>query len=165
MSTTIKIGGVAIVVSLVIILFFLLVDKAEAPSTPPTNKEETKEEIQRPDALDRWITKLAFCESSNRPEAINQFDGGSPSYGYLQWKVDSFWRYNNKYKVLPNLEKQEVYNIIKDRETQIELTRKVLLEEYNGRGWRNWWNCARIVGVAELKEIQEYYNKNGSIPK
>ena len=43
MSTTIKIGGVAIVVSLVIILFFLLMNIAEAPSTPPTNKDEAQE--------------------------------------------------------------------------------------------------------------------------
>ena len=159
MSTITKIG---VVVLIVVGLMLILANRAEAPSTAPTNKEEA---TKRPDALDNWINRLAFCESSNRPYAINQFDGGSPSYGYLQWKVDSFWRYNNKYKVLPNLEKQEVYNIIKDRETQIELTRKVLLEEYNGRGWRNWWNCANRVGVAELTKIREYYNKNGSIPR
>lgn len=155
MSTTIKIGGVAIVVSLIVFIL-ITTSKAEAPSTPPTNTQEAQEK-QRPDALDEWIDKLAFCESSNNPEAINKDDGGSPSYGYLQWKIDSFWRYNNRYKVLPDLEKGEVGNIIKCKDTQIELTRRVLLGEYNSRGWRNWWNCARKVGVDELEKIRSYY--------
>ena len=167
MSKTIKIGGVAIVVGLVIMMLFVFMDKAEAPSTPPTNKDETQEiqkVAQRPDALDKWIAKLAFCESSNRPEAINQFDGGSPSYGYLQWKEDSFWRYNNVFKVLPNLERGEVLNIIKCKDTQVELARRTILTEHNGRGWRNWWNCARRAGVGEIVRIREYYKKYGVVP-
>src|SRR3990167_1609944 len=50
------------------------------------------------------IAKLAQCESSNNHEIINPHDGGSPSYGLLQWKKSSFFYYNNKYKVLPDLE-------------------------------------------------------------
>ena len=88
MSIKLKtVGGVLIAVSLILIFM----NRAEAPSLPTENIEETKQ-TQRPDALDKWIDKLAFCESSNNPEAINRFDGGSPSYGYLQWKEDSFWR-------------------------------------------------------------------------
>jgi len=138
-------------------LLFIPNTQSEAPSPIIANIEEEQKEAQRPDALDRWITKLAFCESSNRPEAINQFDGGSPSYGYLQWKLKSFWLYNQKYKILPDLERDEVRNIIMDREVQIELARRVLLEEANGRGWRNWWYCSQKAGLAELEKIRSYY--------
>ena len=136
--------------------------QSEAPSPIIANTDETKE-AQRPDALDEWLNKLAFCESSNNPSAINRFDGGSPSYGYLQWKEDSFWRYNNLFKILPDLERGEVMNIIKDKEAQIELARRVILEEDNDRGWRNWWNCARRVGTGELDRIREHYKKYGVI--
>ena len=154
--------GVLIAVSLILIFM----NRAEAPSLPTAHIENAQytKQTQRPDALDKWIDKLAFCESSNRPEAINRFDGGSPSYGYLQWKEDSFWRYNNVFKVLPNLERGEVLNIIKCKETQVELARRTILTEHNGRGWRNWWNCARRAGLGELGRIREYYKKYGVVP-
>ena len=160
MSIKLKtVGGVLIAVSLILIFM----NRAEAPSLPTENIEETKQ-TQRPDALDKWIDKLAFCESSNNPEAINRFDGGSPSYGYIQWKEDSFWRYNNVFKVLPDLERGEVMNVIKCKDTQIELARRVILTEHSGRGWRNWWNCARRAGVGEIVRIREYYKKYGVVP-
>ena len=160
MSIKLKtVGGALIAVSLVLILM----NRAEAPSPPTAHIQET-EEAQRPDALDKWIDKLALCESSNNPEAINRFDGGSPSYGYIQWKEDSFWRYNNVFKVLPDLERGEVMNVIKCKDTQIELARRVILTEHSGRGWRNWWNCARRAGVGEIVRIREYYKKYGVVP-
>jgi len=122
-------------------------------------EEEEKEENRKEknEALKSWIQRLAFCESSNNPSAINPDDGGSPSYGYLQWKTRSFFAYNRKYQIIPDLEYHEVKNIIMCRDTQIALTKKVLLNEANGRGWRNWWNCARRVGVAELDKIRKAY--------
>ena len=99
-------------------------------------------EDRTPDELDAWIEKLAFCESRNNPEAINWYDGGSPSYGLLQWKVDSFYRYNQLYKVLPDLEKNEVPNIIMEPETQKRLARLVITDG----GENNWFNCVKIIG-------------------
>ena len=146
MSIKLKtVGGVLIAVSLILIFM----NRAEAPSLPTENIEETKQ-TQRPDALDKWIDKLAFCESSNNPEAINRFDGGSPSYGYLQIKSDTFWGYNQKYKVLPDLERQEVMNIIMCKDTQIALAREIIINEANGRGWRNWYHCSKIIGLDKL---------------
>ena len=156
------VAGVLISVGL---LFAPSIQQFEAPSPVIANIEETQaKQTQRPDALDKWIDKLAFCESSNNPEVINRFDGGSPSYGYIQWKEDSFWRYNNVFKVLPDLERGEVMNVIKCKDTQIELARRVILTEHSGRGWRNWWNCARRAGVGEIGRIREYYKKYGVVP-
>jgi hypothetical protein len=39
------------------------------------------------------IDKLARCESTNNPEAINWNDNGSPSYGLLQFKSGTFQEY------------------------------------------------------------------------
>ena len=159
MSKHLKIGiGVLIAMSLVL----SSTKMAEAPNIMSKNITE----VQRPDALDNWLTKLAFCESSNNPDAINWDDVGSPSFGYLQWKTDSFWAYNNLYEVLPDLEKSEVENIITgDKEIQIKLARIVILEEHSGRGWRNWWNCSRRAGLKELERIRNYYKKYGVVPQ
>lgn len=92
-------------------------------------------------ALDARLVKLANCESNNNPKAINPNDGGSPSYGLYQWKVDSFYRYNQKYEILPDLERQEVMNIIYDPDIQTKLTRRVLEDG----GWRNWKNCWKKI--------------------
>src|SRR3990167_1345781 len=80
---------------------FLFVKPAYAPSyiQLPTVEETIK---KAKNAL--VIAKLAQCESSNNHEIINPHDSGSPSYGLLQWKNSSFFYYNNKYKVLPDLE-------------------------------------------------------------
>ena len=134
---------IIIAIITIVALFFININKTE-----PIEIEQTEEtDIRKPDELDKLIEKLAFCESSNNPYAINQFDGGSPSYGYLQIKSDTFWRYNQKHKVLPNLERQEVMNIIMCRDTQIALARKVILNDANGRGWRNWYNCGKRIGL------------------
>lgn len=87
---------------------------------------------------DTAMYTLATCESGRNPEAINPMDGGSPSYGLLQWKESSFWFYNGKYNLLPDLERPEVINVIYDPNIQIRLAQKVLEEP---RGYLNWKNC------------------------
>ena len=93
-------------------------------------------------AIDEWLDKLAKCESGNRPTAINPHDFGSGSYGLYQWKVDSFYRYNQIYKVLPDLEKHEVMNIIYDPIAQTALTKAVIKDG----GYKNWHNCVKKLG-------------------
>lgn len=97
-----------------------------------------------PDSLDIWLIKLAKCESGGDPKKIHYDDGviGSHSYGLYQWKIDSFYRYNKIYKVLPDLEKQEVMNIIYDPQVQSKLTKKVI----QGGGASNWFNCLKLIG-------------------
>ena len=88
------------------------------------------------------IDRLAECESGNNINALNPDDGGTPSYGLYQWKEDSFWRYNLIYRVAPDLERQEIMNIIYDREVQTKLTKLVLSEP---NGYKNWLNCYKQI--------------------
>lgn len=92
------------------------------------------------------LLELALCESSNNHLAVNLSDPtpDSPSYGLFQWKTESFYFYNQKYKIVPDLEKNEVLNVIMDREIQIRLTKKVLEEP---EGWKNWMLCSRNIGL------------------
>ena len=95
------------------------------------------------DPLDDWIERLIWCESRGNPDAVNWYDGGTPSFGILQFKTDTFWRYNLKYQLLPNLEKNEVPNIIMDSDVQIRLAKRIIS---NG-GYKNWFNCVKSIGL------------------
>ena len=87
---------------------------------------------------DPELYALATCESGRNPDAINPMDGGSPSHGLLQWKESSFWYYNEKYNILPELERGEVMNVIYDPNIQIKMAQAVLEEP---KGYLNWKNC------------------------
>src|SRR3990167_10413409 len=92
---------------------------------------------------DKWdivIDKLVLCESNGLKTAYVHDDGGSPSYGILQWKTESFWLYNQRYKVLPDLEKKEIINIIFDPSVQKKLAKFVLQDG----GGRNWYTCSKL---------------------
>jgi len=49
-------------------------------------------------ALDLWVRKMAYCESTNNPKAVNEVDlDGTPSYGLYQFKTGTFRHYVEKY--------------------------------------------------------------------
>ena len=85
------------------------------------------------------LKELAVCESGINPQAINPHDGGSPSFGLFQYKLDTFYRYNLKYKIYPNIEEAEIENIIFEPKGQILLAEKML----NDGEWRNWYTCLK----------------------
>ena len=91
------------------------------------------------DDLDRLIDQLAWCESRNNEKAINPRDPQTASLGLLQFKEDTFWRYNKVYEVLPDLERAEVINVIFDGETQRKLAKLIIKDG----GWKNWYNCLK----------------------
>lgn len=94
------------------------------------------------DTLEVKMKQLAQCESGNNPKAIHYWDGDSHSYGLYQWKIESIHYYNQKYKLLPDVEKHEIENIIFDPHIQDTFTRKVLSEP---NGWKNWKNCWKKI--------------------
>jgi hypothetical protein len=89
--------------------------------------------------LTQWVEKLAKCESSNNPKAVNQFDGGSASLGYVQYKKTTWAMYNKKFN-LPYTEEQ-----IWDKEAQIAVTKEIITNEPNG--YKNWYNCTNAIGL------------------
>lgn len=87
--------------------------------------------------LEAWIEKLAKCESGNNEKAINQHDGGSRSVGYVQYKDDTWRRYNAKFNLPYSAED------IWSKEAQIAVTKEVIRQDY---AYKNWWNCTLKVG-------------------
>ena len=94
-----------------------LVSVAEAP----LNQEELR--------IDYILSELAYCESRGNPKAHNQDDGGTPSYGLLQFKLRTFNHFGEKY----DLEHTDVTN----PSQQVAIAREMLRE---GR-WRHWFTC------------------------
>lgn len=91
------------------------------------------------DDLDRLIDQLAWCESRNDPFAVNPADPVTRSVGLLQFKDDTFWRYNEIYKILPDLERHEIPNVIFEAEAQRALAKEIIKDG----GWSNWRNCLK----------------------
>lgn len=123
---------------LVGLLLLVLAKVVTAPIIVNKAHAEKTQVIERDD-VDRLIDQLAYCESRNDEKAINPRDPVTASLGLLQFKTDTFWRYNEIYKILPDLERTEVNNIIFDGETQRKLAKKIIKDG----GWRNWYNCLK----------------------
>lgn len=64
----------------------------------PTDKPKVY--IKQTDEREEWLSKLIMCESSGRPEAINEIDlDGTPSYGLLQFKPSTFELFSKAYGI------------------------------------------------------------------
>lgn len=124
-----------------------IINLEEVVERNQTNIEQLIYTISKEENFDnpKLLIALAFCESSLRPTIVVKNDNGSPSYGLLQWKYKSFWYFNEKYNIFPDLEYTEVENIIMNPEAQIRLAIKVLTQEKNG--WQHWSNCAKKIGI------------------
>lgn len=93
------------------------------------------------------MVALRRCESSGDDLALHKFDGLSHSYGRYQWKIESMWYYNQKYHLLPNIEENELINVIYDPVVQDLFTFTVLQEK---NGWKNWFNCSKKIGLDKV---------------
>ena len=144
----IEIIATAIAILLMAFGIWVMTEQASGFSLIRTQSPEPLIEIEVNylDSQPQYIKDLIKCESRGNSKAIHYNDGGSHSYGLVQWKEDSFYRYNKIYKVLPDLERYEVLNIIMDETAQIELAKKVI---ENG-GWRNWLNCGLKIGLSKV---------------
>lgn len=99
---------------------------------------DIKEMVERDD-IDRVMEILRACESGGNDKAIHLNDGapGRHSYGRYQWQLASAWHYNQIYGILPDLEKNELLNVIYEPTFQDKLTKAVIKDG----GWANWKNC------------------------
>ena len=122
---------------LIVGALFLLSRIVKAPITiSEAHADEVKPER---DDLDRLIDRLAYCESRNNEKAINPADPDTASLGLLQFKIETFYRYNLRYKIVPEIEKGEIENVIFDGEVQRKLAKEILKDG----GWKNWFNCLK----------------------
>jgi hypothetical protein len=93
--------------------------------------------------LDAIVDKLMMCESSGKAHAINPDDGGSPSYGCLQYKKTTFFEGIKIHGLLREAEAREHENFLMDCEVQRVLARKMLTTNVNG--WKHWTNCFKTI--------------------
>ena len=126
--------------ALSLILASILVYSLTALAFAPINVGSPVKPVFDPILLD-LMAKLRQCESSGNDLAIHYFDGDSHSYGRYQWKAESIWYYQQKYKLLPDIEEAEIMNVIFEPEIQDMFTYKVLEDG----GWRNWTNCWKKI--------------------
>ena len=81
--------------------------------------------------IDTIIDKLAECESNKNPLALNIHDkDGTASYGWLQYKPETFRKYAIKYGFIgKNASWNYIMTIIWDKEMQIRVAREMLKDE------------------------------------
>lgn len=79
------------------------------------------------------LNQLAMCESSGNPNAYVHNDGGSPSYGALQFKLGTFNHFGERYGI--------EHSDIMSKEQQFAIAEKMI---YEGR-WEHWYNCLHKI--------------------
>lgn len=101
-------------------------------SVPNYAAMPTIEYLEPPPVVETKVTEpfvefLVKCESGGNERAINPLDkDGFPSWGLLQFKPDTLFGYVNKYKTLPDIERQEIMNVIFDGELQLRVLAEML---------------------------------------
>ena len=145
-----KIINIIIPILLLLILFFALnfvlsdEQKQKVDNTKLVGKTSESTQNAPKKAIVEWIEEMIVCESGGNTLALG--DNGK-AHGILQFHEPTFWAYNEKYKILSDLERGEVPNVIFDEYVQRELTKRILLED---EGWRNWYNCSKIIGLDRI---------------
>lgn len=123
-----------IIVTLLFGFFSIVYANKTEYVAPPMEPLKTNYEVE----LESWIEKLAKCESGNNPLAVNHYDGGSRSVGYVQYKDDTWKRYIDKFQL--SFSAEDIWS----KEAQIEVTKHVITEDY---AWKNWYNCVTKYNV------------------
>src|SRR3990167_4369006 len=80
------------------------------------------------DPMEKILEDLALCESSNNPLAINKKESHGISWGLLQFRIDTFNHFGERYGLLHN----DIFNI----EQQKAIAAEMLKE-----GRNHWKNC------------------------
>jgi hypothetical protein len=94
---------------------------------------------------DELAEKLIMCESSGNCLAIVPYDGGSASLGCLQFKIETFREYAEKYGVIgKNASWNYVATIIWNKEINKYLAIQILKNEPE-TAKQLWYNCWRKI--------------------
>jgi hypothetical protein len=96
---------------------------------------------------EEMVKKLAECESSNNPYAINPYDSKTSSLGLFQFKLETFIKYAKKYGVIgDNTSLNWVITLVFDRKTNEYLVLQMLKNEDMETLKKLWGNCIRKIG-------------------
>lgn len=107
----------------------------------PTVTTQAESPVYIPYAHQNFLNHLIDCESSGHEHAINPLDlDGTPSFGILQFKPGTLYAYIQKYKVLPDIERGEIMNVIFDGELQIKVA-KLMIDDPQVHLWHEFPDC------------------------
>jgi hypothetical protein len=96
---------------------------------------------------EEMVKKLAECESSNNPYAINPYDSKTSSLGLYQFKLETFIKYAKKYGVIgENASLNWIITLVFDRKTNEYLVLQILKNEDIETLKNLWGNCIRKIG-------------------
>jgi len=103
------------------------------------------ENYQQDGYYDEMAEKLIMCESSGNCLTIVPADGGSASFGCLQFKIETFREYAEKYGVVgKNASWNYVATIIWDKKINKYLVIQILRNEPE-KAKQLWYNCWRKI--------------------
>jgi hypothetical protein len=108
---------------------------------------EVVENHQDDGYYEEMVKKLAECESSNNPYAINPYDSKTSSLGLFQFKLETFIKYAKKYGVIgDNTSLNWIITLVFDRKTNEYLVLQILKNEDMETLKKLWGNCIRKIG-------------------
>jgi hypothetical protein len=118
----------------------------------PLIQLEIVESYSNDDYYEKMVKKLAECESSDNPYAINPYDSKTSSLGLFQWKPETFIKYAKKYGVIgENSSLNWIITLIFDRKTNEYLVLQILKNEDMETLKNLWGNCLRKIGFRKLQ--------------
>ena len=140
----------------VAILTFLAVPLKASKSAPPRLDPPTVGELLdsiKDSRLKRIMTELGACESGHDPKAVNPEDlDGTPSLGWYQFKPSTLYEEGKRYKILNDIEPNEIENIIFDTQTQFSVAFAMIAD----RGTqRSFWQ-SQFPGCGNKYRFWEY---------
>lgn len=143
-------------ISAILVSCLLVISLAWKPvqaDAPTKSKDEIAQEQFSKD-LDDWLYKLAMCESTNNPKAVNPVDSdGKPAYGLYQYKLGTFLGLSKKYNVFPELTVDTVHKYAMDGEKSHHLTREVIKSNPKEA---DQWGCRFKTSVGKPPALKDY---------
>lgn len=125
------------------LLLFSPVFASESPIPDPQNycvePNYIAPPVVIPSALDKYLDKLALCESGNNPTAINPKDlDGTPSLGLFQFKTGTFNYFSDKYGISTT----SIWNGGEQRKIVTQMAQDSSVDFH----WQ-FPDCSRILGL------------------
>ncbi|MCX5781779.1 MAG: hypothetical protein NT145_03610 [Elusimicrobia bacterium] len=129
-------------------LLFLIIPNRAKLIAPKINFDEITDWNQKTsNNLTQWIEKLAICESSNNPLAVNPKDkDGRPKYGLFQFDIRTWKMYITRYNLFnyQKWEEADWWNAIYSDYHQ-EIVLREMIE--NGVDLAKEFGCIKKIGL------------------
>lgn len=142
------IGIATIIVTLLAILFFAPKTASQTNGSTVTNEVPTPQTPTLSHRQEVWLNVLEWCESRGDPTALNPEDrDGTASYGSFQFKPSTLHYYATLYKVITDVEKDEIMNLIYDYDIQRKTVTQMILHRDDINWHQQFPDCVKKNGL------------------